>query len=145
MAAQIDELEHAFKALADQTRLRILGLLLNGEVCVCDIHETLGVPQPKASRHLAYLRKTGLVDARREGLWMHYRLSAVVDPVLRTILEAAVHALTHLDVVHRDIQRLQKRTGCCPPPVSDTTAVGASRPCCSSKPGARRRREIAHA
>ena len=68
-------METLFKALADATRLRILGLLLTGEVCVCDIHESLKIPQPKASRHLAYLRKAGLVDTRREGLWMHYRLA----------------------------------------------------------------------
>ena len=132
MATQINEVEDVFRALADPTRLRILGLLLAGEVCVCDIHETLGIPQPKASRHLAYLRKSGLVDARREGLWMHYRLSSVADPVLRTIVEGAAHALTHLDVVRRDSQRLKKRTGCCLP-VSPTTPVATVLPCCSRK------------
>ena len=67
-------METLFKALADATRLRILGLLLTGEVCVCHIHESLKIPQPKASRHLAYLRRAGLVETRREGLWVHYRL-----------------------------------------------------------------------
>ena len=71
-----------FKALADATRLRILGLLLTGEVCVCDIHESLKIPQPKASRHLAYLRRAGLVETRREGLWIHYRMATLADPVL---------------------------------------------------------------
>ena len=60
-AARLGTLEQLFKAMADQTRLRILALLAGGEVCVCDIHETLGIPQPRASRHLAYLRRTGLV------------------------------------------------------------------------------------
>ena len=68
------EMEALFKALGDATRLRILGLLLTGEVCVCDIHESLRIPQPKASRHLAYLRRAGLVETRRDGLWIHYRL-----------------------------------------------------------------------
>lgn len=80
MDKRLQALESTFKALADTTRLRILGLLLTGEVCVCHIHETLRIPQPKASRHLAYLRKTGLVDARREGLWMHYRLADLRIP-----------------------------------------------------------------
>ena len=71
----IDQLEDAFKALADRTRLRILALLGNNEVCVCHIHDSLGLPQPTVSRHLAYLRRTGLVSARRDGVWMHYRVS----------------------------------------------------------------------
>src|ERR1700752_1846813 len=82
MAKQLPEMETLFKALADATRLRILGLLLTGEVCVCDIHESLKIPQPKASRHLAYLRRSGLVDTRRDGLWVHYRLPAAVAPGL---------------------------------------------------------------
>jgi ArsR family transcriptional regulator len=73
MATQIQSLEGIFHALADGTRIRILGLLLSGEVCVCNLHESLGESQPKISRHLAYLRKAGLVATRREGLWVHYR------------------------------------------------------------------------
>src|SRR5262249_23752695 len=68
------DMEALLKAVADVTRLRILGLLLTGEVCVCHIHESLRIPQSKASRHLAYLRRAGLVATRREGLWVHYRL-----------------------------------------------------------------------
>ena len=82
MARPLNDMETLFKSLGDATRLRILGLLLTGEVCVCDLHDTLGIPQPKASRHLAYLRAAGLVDARREGQWMHYRLSDSRDPVI---------------------------------------------------------------
>src|SRR5213593_358834 len=113
MAKQLNEMETLFKALADATRLRILGVLLTGEVCVCDIHETLKIPQPKASRHLAYLRRAGLVETRREGLWIHYRLAEVSDPVLGAIATAVQHALTHVDVVRHDAVRLQKKTGCC--------------------------------
>src|SRR5579859_1401553 len=102
MAKQLDGMETIFKALADATRLRILGLLLSGEVCVCDIHESLKIPQPKASRHLAYLRRSGLVEARREGLWIHYRLGTLADPILHAIAEAVQHALAHVDAVRRD-------------------------------------------
>jgi ArsR family transcriptional regulator len=97
---QLAEMETLFKALADATRLRILGLLLAGEVCVCDIHESLKIPQSKASRHLAYLRRAGLVDTRREGLWIHYRMGTFADPVLAAISDAVRHALTHVDAVH---------------------------------------------
>src|SRR6266849_726522 len=93
MNKSLTEIERVFKALADTTRLRILGLLLTGEVCVCHIHESLRISQPKASRHLAYLRRSGLVDTRREGLWVHYRLAAV----------------------RKDADRLRKKTGCCLP------------------------------
>ena len=108
-------MEGLFKALGDATRLRILGLLLTGEVCVCHIHQSLKIPQPKASRHLAYLRNAGLVETRRDGLWVHYRIASLPDPVLKTISEAVRHALTHMDVVYRDAERLQKKTGCCLP------------------------------
>ncbi|HEY4232964.1 MAG TPA: metalloregulator ArsR/SmtB family transcription factor [Lacipirellulaceae bacterium] len=64
-----------FRGFSDRTRLRILNLLLRGELCVCDIVSALAVPQPTASRHLAYLRRAGLVQSRRDGLWMHYKLA----------------------------------------------------------------------
>jgi ArsR family transcriptional regulator len=125
---RLAEMEGVFKALADATRLRILGLLLAGEVCVCDIHESLKIPQPKASRHLAYLRRAGLVETRREGLWIHYRLGKLADPVMAAIVDAVRHALTHIDTVHRDGERLQKRTGCCMPAPDAVTGVS----CCAS-------------
>ena len=129
---QLDQMENLFKALADATRLRILGLLLSGEVCVCDIHESLKIPQPKASRHLAYLRRAGLVDTRRDGLWIHYRLGRFTDPVLAAIGDAVRHALTHVDSVRRDGERLQKRTGCCVPAPGDVAGVS----CCAPQPAA---------
>jgi ArsR family transcriptional regulator len=128
MARQIEQMETLFKALADVTRLRILGLLLTGEVCVCDIHESLKIPQPKASRHLAYLRRAGLVDTRRQGLWIHYRLADTSDPVLGAIADAVRHALTHVQVVQKDAERLQKRTGCCIPAPEDTTRASCCAP-----------------
>ena len=115
MGRSLIQLEQLFKALADSTRLRILGLLLGGEICVCHIHESLRVSQPKASRHLAYLRRAGLVATRREGLWIYYRLADMPDPVLRTIREAVTHALGHVESIRRDAERLRKKTGCCLP------------------------------
>ena len=128
---RLPEMEGLFKALADATRLRILGLLLAGEVCVCDIHQSLKIPQPKASRHLAYMRRSGLVETRREGLWVHYRLGTLADPVMAAIVDAVRHALTHVDSVHRDGERLQKRTGCCVPAPGNVTRVS----CCTPDPG----------
>lgn len=116
--ATIAEMASLFQALGDPTRLRILGLLLTGEVCVCHIHESLKIPQPKTSRHLAYLRRAGLVEARRDGLWMQYRLALVADPLHAAIVEAVARALVGSETVRRDASRLQKRTGCCLPAVT---------------------------
>ena len=71
------DMELLFRALADRTRLRLLNLMGEGEVCVCHFVEILGTNQPKISRHLAYLRRAGVVVARRDGKWMHYR---IVEP-----------------------------------------------------------------
>jgi ArsR family transcriptional regulator len=109
MDKRLETLETLFKALADRTRLRILGLLLDGEICVCHIHESLGVPQPRTSRHLAYLRRAGLVAARKDGLWVHYRLAEMPDPVIQALVDAAGHAIGHLDSGKRDRQRLAAR------------------------------------
>ena len=109
-APQVKDLEALttlYSALADPTRLRILSLLGDGEICVCHIHASLDVPQPTASRHLAYLRKSGLVEARRDGIWMHYKLAAIDDPVVAAVMKAAVHALTHTAIAAKDERRLQ--------------------------------------
>lgn len=99
-------LTQVYAALADSTRLRILALLKDGEICVCHLHASLDVPQPTASRHLAYLRKSGLVDARRDGIWMHYRLTPVANPVIAEVVAAALHALSHTGVSAKDEHRL---------------------------------------
>ena len=110
MKVDIQALESTYKALADATRLRILALLVDGEVCVCDIHDTLRLPQPTASRHLAYLRNAGLVEARREGTWMHYRM-APTDPVIEGIVRSAAHAMSHVTAADRDRQRFERQCG----------------------------------
>lgn len=103
----LDALTGVYAALADPTRLRILSLLSEDEICVCHIHASLDVPQPTASRHLAYLRRSGLVEARREGIWMHYRLAPIANPVVAAVVKAALHALTHTAIVVKDERRLQ--------------------------------------
>jgi ArsR family transcriptional regulator len=135
MATQIRSLERVFQALSDGTRLRVLGLLLSGEVCVCNLHESLGEAQPKVSRHLAYLRRAGLVTTRREGLWVHYRLADATDPVLATILQAVTHALGHVDAVRRDTRALEKTIGCAVPP----QACQPSFDCCAPRTTVARR------
>lgn len=107
----IDQLEDTFKALADRTRLRILSLLGNNEVCVCHIHDSLGLPQPTVSRHLAYLRRTGLVSARRDGVWMHYRVSTSLVPEIRQVLDASVDALMRLTTTTKDRAQFEKTFG----------------------------------
>src|SRR5262245_53008500 len=107
----VDELEHVFKALADKTRLRILALLGKNEVCVCHIHDSLGLPQPAVSRHLAYLRKSGLVAARRDGVWMHYQVSQSLSPVIQDVLATAVKALKQFPATTQDRKQFERSFG----------------------------------
>jgi ArsR family transcriptional regulator, arsenate/arsenite/antimonite-responsive transcriptional repressor len=101
-----------FGTLADATRLRMLGLLAGGEVCVCDIQASLGISQPKASRHLGHLRRAGLVETRREGLWVHYRLLSSPDPMATAVVQAVIGTLPSIDTIRRDARKLEKATGC---------------------------------
>lgn len=110
-----------YQALADPTRLRMLAILAdapNGELCVCHIHGGLALSQPTASRHLARLRKAGLVTARRDGIWMHYRLVRPDDPVLAAVVDAAVHALGHVATTVRDRTRTARAVDTTPPPAA---------------------------
>ena len=107
----VEALEQVFKALADVTRLRILALLGGNEVCVCHIHDSLGLPQPTVSRHLAYLRRAGLVDTRRDGVWMHYQLSASLDPSVRSVVNAAIEALTGTRDAVQDRKQFERSFG----------------------------------
>ena len=105
--------ELLFKALADRTRLRLLNLMGCGEVCVCFFVEVLGVSQPKISRHLAYLRRAGVVEARREGKWMHYRVVEPEDEGARRVLGEVRAWLAADRELGRDRERLVKI--CCAP------------------------------
>ena len=88
------DLADTFKALSDETRLQIMALLLDSEeLCVCDFVGALDLTQSKASRHLRYLFNAGLVEDRREGLWMHYRLSSRLTPQQKVLVDALANAL----------------------------------------------------
>ena len=117
--------EQFFRALADRTRLRLLNLLRNEEVCVCFFVETLKTNQPKISRHLAYLRRAGIVGVRREGQWMHYRIVEPGDADATRVLQDTLSWLANDQEMQRDRDRLIKV--CCAPqlPIS---IQGAPRP-----------------
>lgn len=99
--------ERVFRAMSDKTRLRILHLLLAGEVCVCDLVSALGCPQPTASRHLAYLRKVGLVSARKEGIWCYYQLAPVTTE-FQDAVKTCIEACGNLPKMVRDAERLKQ-------------------------------------
>jgi ArsR family transcriptional regulator, arsenate/arsenite/antimonite-responsive transcriptional repressor len=98
-----------FRAFADPTRLRILHLLTSGELCVCDLVDVLRVPQPKVSRHLAYLRRAGLVLARRDGFWSHYQLASAKDPLHKRLLDCLGGCLGGLPELASDARKLKAR------------------------------------
>ena len=99
-----------FAALSDQTRLRLLSLMKDREVCVCYLQEVLDTNQPKISRHLAYLKRAGLVAGRRDGKWTHYRLAKLEDG-LQNILHQTLGHLGREKQIARDSQKL--RRVCC--------------------------------
>lgn len=106
-------LDLLFRSLADPTRLRLLNLIADREVCVCYFVGILRISQPKVSRHLAYLRRAGIVAARREGRWMHYRLAIPREPAAAEILRAALAHLKSLPQMQHDLARLG--SACCAP------------------------------
>jgi ArsR family transcriptional regulator len=106
-------LERLFRVLADSTRLRLINLIADQEVCVCYFVEVIDAPQPKISRHLAYLRNAGIVAARREGKWMHYRLVTPADPHAAAVLRTTLDSLKEDRELQRDVQRLNR--ACCGP------------------------------
>ena len=114
-----------FRALADRTRLRLLNLIGKDEVCVCFFVEILKTNQPKISRHLAYLRRAGIVDARREGQWMHYRVIEPADAAAVRVLKDTMSWLANDQEMQRDRQRLVKI--CCAPQLP-VNIQGAPRP-----------------
>lgn len=116
MAVQTSpSIDNIFRALSDRTRLRILNLLQGGELCVCHLVSVLDVPQPTASRHLAYLRKAGLVVARKDGIWHFYRLAPARTEFHERLLDclaACTEAAPELDEDVRQL-RSEQRPSCC--------------------------------
>ncbi len=109
---KLKDSQKVFTALADETRLRILSLLNEGELCVCDIIKVLKVPQSKVSRHLGYLRRSGLVEARKDGLWMHYKLSKPASKMYGMLLKAVCCCRSEFDELERDLRALSANRGC---------------------------------
>src|ERR1051326_1341946 len=123
--AQGIDKELFFRALADRTRLRLLNIIGSDEVCVCFFVEILKTHQPKISRNLAYLRRAGIVDARREGQWMHYRIVEPADADAARVLKGGMTWLPNDRERQRDRQRLEKI--CCAPQLP-INIQGAPRP-----------------
>jgi len=106
-----------FRAFSDSTRLRILNLLKPGELCVCELVRVLDLPQPKVSRHLAYLRKAGLVSGRKDGLWMYYTLAPAQNTFHQKLMECLSCCFQDVPALANDAKRLGRRgketSSCC--------------------------------
>jgi ArsR family transcriptional regulator, arsenate/arsenite/antimonite-responsive transcriptional repressor len=105
-----------FRAFSDETRVRLLNLMRGGEVCVCDLVDTLRIPQPTTSRHLATLRRAGLVAVRKDGLWSHYSLAPAGGKFHEKLLECLECCFDEVPELGADIARMQKvrkARGCC--------------------------------
>jgi ArsR family transcriptional regulator len=109
------EIARVFKAFSDETRLRILHLLLNGELCICELMEVLQLPQSNVSRHMAYLKTAGLVDDRREAVWVYYSLAEPKNKLHACQLKCLAECFDDYDVLDRDDARFEdlKRQGTC--------------------------------
>ena len=114
----IDDLDAVFKGFADPTRIRILSLLAAGELCVCDIVDILGLPQPAISRHLAYLRRTGLVEVTRDAKFAHYRLAAAEHAVHQNLVNCVRTCFRGITSLDKERRKAEARV-----------SVRASHPC----------------
>jgi ArsR family transcriptional regulator len=112
-AARLDvrPVSRLFKALGDETRLRIVALLSHGELCVCHLQQALGLSQPNVSRQLAVLRAAGIVEDRRQGSWVHYRLLPQQDRQRDRQLRGLVRAFAERALLRRDVEKLLKVRG----------------------------------
>lgn len=105
---KLKESQKLFIAFSDNTRLRILNLLSEGELCVCDLMRILKEPQSKVSRHLSYLRRSGFVEARKEGLWMHYRLAKPCSKICEKLLNIITSCRCEFGDLEKDLNFLKK-------------------------------------
>src|ERR1700744_2851840 len=121
------ESSRIFSALADENRLRLLCLLQRGEVCVCHLQEVLQTNQPKISRHLAYLKRAGLVEGRRDGKWMHYRIKKL-ESNQQKVLTETLRRLEKEAAIKKDAQRL-KQIECCPSKYGISEVESKREPC----------------
>jgi ArsR family transcriptional regulator, arsenate/arsenite/antimonite-responsive transcriptional repressor len=104
-------LSRVFRALGDETRLRIVALLSHGELCVCHVEQALDLSQPNASRQLGILRAAGLVDSRRDGTWVYYRIVEQEHESVQGVLAALTDALGARRAIRADLVRLRKSCG----------------------------------
>jgi ArsR family transcriptional regulator, arsenate/arsenite/antimonite-responsive transcriptional repressor len=104
----MEQLLQAYKALSEEMRLRMLMLLLHGELCVCDIMEILGEPQPKVSRHLAYLKHSGLLKSKRVGTWMHYSLKEPLDGLLEAHINFLREQISSHPIFREDARKIDE-------------------------------------
>jgi ArsR family transcriptional regulator len=135
-APAVNHTDLMFRAFSDRTRLRILSLLQGGECCVGDIADVLRVEQPAASRHLAYLRRAGLVTVRKAGLWSYYSLAPARAPFHQKLLECLACCFTEVPQIRADQIRARKikdRGGCCPGTASPRPAKDSAAGCCTGK------------
>ncbi len=104
----MDQVVQLYKALSEEMRLRILMLLTHGELCVCDLMAIFDEPQSKISRHLAYLKNSGLVDSKRVGVWMHYSVKETLDEIARAQIGLMRHHLSALEWSREDTAKMEK-------------------------------------
>jgi ArsR family transcriptional regulator len=117
LAHKTDRVDLMFRAFSDRTRLRILHLLQCGELCVGELVTILQVPRPRASRHLAYLRRAGVVVVRKAGLWSCYSLAPVRAAFDKKLVECLANCFSDVPEIQADARRaarLKKEGGCCP-------------------------------
>ena len=100
-----------FRALGDETRLRIVALLSHGELCVCHVQEALGLAQPAASRHLGILKAAGVIESRKEGVWTYHRLAAQSDRLRKKQLKVLAKAFGAEAALEKDVGRLLRTKG----------------------------------
>ncbi len=108
----MDQIDLMFRAFSDRTRLRLLHLLRGGEICVCDLQRVLDVPQPKVSRHLAYLKRAGLVLARKDGYWMHYSLAPASSDFHQSLLNCLACCFATVPELANDTEKLGRAPVC---------------------------------
>lgn len=123
------KLIEVYKCLCDETRLRILHLLANRPLCVCHFQDILDAPQVKISKHLAYLRKHGMVDTHREGAWVIYSLPQDPSPELAANMKCLQDCSRENPVFSRDLRRMKESLVSCASPLAA---------CCGTKPASRR-------
>ncbi|HXB54772.1 MAG TPA: metalloregulator ArsR/SmtB family transcription factor [Vicinamibacteria bacterium] len=111
MSVEVGPLARLFKSLGEETRLRIVALLSHGELCVCHLEEALRLAQPSVSRHLGTLRAAGVVEHRREGSWVYYRLARQGDPDCERHLRALMRSFGRRSVLRKDLSRLIRIRG----------------------------------